>query len=286
MVSGRLRKISALRYSCKMHANIHPLIWKPLMLDPDIWHALRAEIEGQLIAQVRDDWGWLHVVDHGDCRYLYFGAPYEQTCIRKDKPHQLVHAYARAMMLGLALGDPQDVLMLGLGGGSLLHALRKACPAANVTVVELRQAVADIAQDHFQIELSADSLIIADAKQQLRQFSAASCDLLFADLFYDNRMHPWQEQHKFFQQAKTVLRPDGWLVINFDAPRLTDSDSSLSLRDVFPTLFSVTTRDDNQIVLASAQSGFELSDHLEKVDALGRLLEIPLLPLMKNVREH
>jgi spermidine synthase len=255
--------------------------------DSDIWQTLRSEIEGQLVAQHRDEWGWLHVVDHGDCRYLYFGAPYEQTCIRKDKPHQLVHEYARAMSLAFALAQPRDAILLGLGGGSLLHALQKACPDANTSVVEMRPQVAVIAREYFQLDSLRDGqLIIADAKQQLRLFPTESCDLLLADLFYDNRMHPWQEQQKFFLQCRKLLRPDGWLAINFDAPRLVDSESCYPLADLFPTLLSVTTRDDNQIVLASPQSRFDIEDHLPAIEQLEQQLEIPLRPLLKNLREH
>ena len=129
------------------------------------------------------------------------------------------------MALAFALARPREVILLGLGGGSLLHALRKACPDANAAVVEMRPQVVAIAREYFQLDSLQDGqLIIADAKQQLRLFPSQSCDLLLADLFYDNRMHPWQEQQKFFLQAQKCLRPGGWLAINFDSPRLVDSD--------------------------------------------------------------
>lgn len=256
------------------------------MHDADIWQTLRREVGGRLVAQQRDEWGWLHVVDHEDCRYLYFGAPYEQSCILRAKPWRLVHEYARAMMLGAAFSAPHDILMLGLGGGSLAHAIRRGCPQANLTVVELRPAVAAIARDYFQLDfLPDDQLIMGDARQRLREFPPHSCDLLLADLFFDDRMHPLQAQHKFFQRCRDLLRPEGWLVVNFDAPRI-DSGGCQSLFDLFPTMLSLTTRDDNQIVLASLDSTVDPLQAAPAVERLGQQLEVPLLPLLAQMRQH
>lgn len=254
--------------------------------DSDIWQTLRREIDGHLIAQQRDEWGWLHVVDQGERRYLYFGAPYEQSCIQRENPWQLAHEYARAMMLGAAFSVPRDILMLGLGGGSLVHAVARGFADARLTVVELRQAVADMARQHFQLDFLPDEqLIIADAKQQIRHFSPQSCDLLLADLFYDDRMHPWQEQHKFFLRCRALLRPEGWLVINFDAPRI-ETGGCQSLFELFPTVLSVTTRDDNQIVLASLDAQFDRHVMEAAVEQLEQQIEVPLLPLLARMQQH
>lgn len=257
------------------------------MHDSEVWQTLRQETGGRLIAQERDDWGWLHVVDQGDRRYLYFGAPFEQSCILREKPWQLVHDYARAMMLGCVLAEPRDVLMLGLGGGSLLHSVRRGCPEAAVTVVELRPQVAALAREYFELEFLRDEqLIIADAKQQLRRFPPQAFDLLLADLFYDDRMHPWQEQHKFFMQCRNLLRADGWLAINFDSPRLVEGSSGAALFEWFPTVLSVTTRDDNQIVLATLQADFDEEAFEAGIAVLEQRLEVPLLPLLNRLHRH
>lgn len=252
------------------------------MTHSDIWQQIRHEIEGRLIYRTRDELGELFVVDHKEHRLLYFGAPYEQSCISRDKPHQPVHEYARAMLMVLAWAQPERVLMLGLGGGTLVHAVKRAFPPTELTIIELRAEVADVARHYFQLEhLTNTDIIIADAKQQARAQPADTYDILFADLFTDNRMHPWQQQHKFFVQCQRLLRDHGWLVINFD--QYQDDPCLNSLCTLFPTVLSLHTRDGNHVVLASKQPGFDPDDHTGPLERLEHQLEVSLQGLFAQL---
>ena len=252
----------------------------------DLWHSIRHEIEGQLVFRTDDELGELFVVDHGERRLLYFGAPYEQSCICREAPFRPVHEYARAMLLVLAWAQPEDVLILGLGGGTLIHAIRHSVPDAEVRVVELRESVIRIAREFFQLENDTRlDVVHGDAKVYCRSATPESCDILFADLFTDNRMHPWQQQHKFLVQAHKMLRKHGWLVINFDRYQEPGSPCMNSLLSLFPTLLSVITRDGNHVILASPAGGFDLAEHVGAVEPLAARLEVPLAALLTDVMD-
>jgi spermidine synthase len=49
----------------------------------------------------------------------------------------------------LFMAEPRSVLLIGLGGCSLVHFLRAAFPTCSIYVVEIREAVIDLAHDFF-----------------------------------------------------------------------------------------------------------------------------------------
>lgn len=257
------------------------------MSSTSIWDRLRDEVVGQLVFKTRDEWGQIFVVDHGDTRALYFGAPCEQSRICREKPYQVIHEYARVMSLGLALVKPDNVLMLGLGGGSLLQALIRANPAAHPTVIEQREEVVIIARDFFQLPpLSEEQLIVGDARNYLRLIDAGSQDLIFSDLFFDDRMLKWQQQRKFLSLCHQILRPSGWLVINFDHVLEEGLPTMNALCAQFPTVLSWRTQEDNHVVLASPQHGFDATAWNDAVHRLQEQLEVPLLNLFSGLKHH
>src|SRR5512135_1665010 len=107
------------------------------------------KIDGTIVHHCRDEFGEIIVADDGVIRSLYFG-DILQSCIRLDQPASLIHEYNQAMMSSLIFkADPRTVLLVGLGGCSLVNFLRSAFPACAIDIVEIRQKVIDLARDHF-----------------------------------------------------------------------------------------------------------------------------------------
>ncbi|MBT6146034.1 MAG: spermidine synthase, partial [Gemmatimonadetes bacterium] len=76
------------------------------------------------------------------------------------RPDELALEYTRCMMMALLFLDavPRRVLMLGLGGGSLVKFLLRWCQDCDVDVAELRPAVVDVAQRFFGLPETDDRL--------------------------------------------------------------------------------------------------------------------------------
>ena len=199
------------------------------------------------------------VVDLQGRRYLYFGAPFEQSCISLTKPFQPAHDYARAMLLPLGFREPAELLLMGLGGGSLVHAAHHVYPQASLRVFEQRPLVVEIARHYFDLpQLEEGAVVIGDARLLIRDEPANHYDIVFADLFSDDKMLPWQQQAKFFAQCRRILNEQGWLIINYDHLLGDDSTVIRQLRSHFSHVLSFVTREDNQVIMATPDSAFVL----------------------------
>src|SRR5262249_43038878 len=76
---------------------------------------------------------------------------HNQSCRDSNDPKRLVFQYTQSMLASTLLLDPspQNVLIVGLGGGTLPTALAELYPNAHIDVVEIDPAVTAIAQRYF-----------------------------------------------------------------------------------------------------------------------------------------
>src|SRR5690606_28313210 len=92
-----------------------------------------------------------------------------QSRMRLDDPNALDLDYSRVMMAFLLLQpQPESILVIGLGGGSLPKYCRQHLPAAHITVVENNPAVI-AARDTFQVPPDDErfSVVCADGAEFL-----------------------------------------------------------------------------------------------------------------------
>lgn len=252
----------------------------------ETWTSIKHYFGGHVVHRSRDEWGDILVVDNRHLRVMSFGSAFEQSCIDLRTPHVPVHEYARAMLLSLAFTTPRHMTLLGLGGGALVSSLRHALPDCPLQVVELREEVAQVAQDYFGLIPNERLMIqIEDARQYLRNAEPASTDLLFSDMYYSADMNPFQRQKKFIQHCQRVLTDDGWLVINYH--RLPDGDDPFFnwMRQSFPTLYTCATGSGNQVVLASKGPCPDVATVRDKTGELEMKLGARLIPLLLKLEK-
>ncbi len=78
------------------------------------------------------------MLDTEGMRHLYFDLQAVQSSMRLDDPDALVTAYARKMMAFLLFNrSPRHILMIGLGGGSLVKFCHRHLLETRLTVVEI-----------------------------------------------------------------------------------------------------------------------------------------------------
>lgn len=238
----------------------------------------------EYVVALSDEWGDIFIVEYDDFRVLKFDEFYEQSKMRLSVPQQPVFDYIKAMLLGAAFSPCQDVLMLGLGGGSLVRSLYHFNADIQMTVVEIRPAVIELAFQYFSLPSSPQIQIIqADAKQYLTQ-SDGQFDVIFADLFWALHMDPFQSQRLFFSNCKRKLRDHGWLAINYEQHAEIDDKLLQMLYHYFDDVLLCAIPNGNAVILAGSlqQSGgmesfYQRLTALEarlqcKMDILGRKL--------------
>lgn len=173
-------------------------------------------IPGNEIYRCYDDLGPIRVFEEGSRRYLAFSEDSQQSAVDLTRPCDLVFEYTQAMMLSLIyFPSPKRITLLGLGGGSLVHALHNYDPTTLIDAAELRPQVINVAQNWFGLPTDDDRLNISaiDAQEYMSEFNGET-DLIFADIYNDNGMLEMQLSSAFINDCVNSLSQNGILVLN------------------------------------------------------------------------
>jgi spermidine synthase len=181
---------------------------------------LMNKYDGLLVYQAYDDNGLLEIVEADGIRSLHFGTSPRQSSMSLDDKDRLELDYVRAMTcFQLFKKDvSDDVLMLGLGGGSLTKFLLHSQTECHIKVIEFRKAVVKIARSHFELPSDPRLKVIIDDGGyyvcQRVQSHKASYGLMFIDAFDHDSMASSVCDEAFFFAAKQLLKRDAMLIIN------------------------------------------------------------------------
>lgn len=174
----------------------------------------------QLIYQIEDNDGIIEVKEENHLRLLHFNSAPFQSAMSLKNPEQLHFDYVKAMMSFLLfneIGD-DDILLVGLGGGSLAKYLLQHFPDCRVEAVEYRAAVAEIAHDYFELPRNNRLNVVIDdgaryVKERLnlqREFYS----VIMLDAYDATGMAESLCQPQFFAACQAMLKKDGILVVN------------------------------------------------------------------------
>lgn len=156
---------------------------------------------------------------HKGRRTLAFESGDVQSEMLLARPYALALQYTRAMMcFALFVPRPRHILMVGLGGGSLVKFCHRHFPDCRVTVVELR---ADVIALRGRFRVPPDDarlrVIEADAVEHVRTLAARGqrrFDVILVDGFGAEGLPPALGGAAFYRDCRAVLRDGGVLVAN------------------------------------------------------------------------
>lgn len=194
----------------------------------------RRRYGGDLIHFRRDEAGIIEVVDTGNIRSLHFGNANRQSALSLIQPDHIELSYVRAMLLNLVFcPTPQRILVLGLGGGSLVKFLLQHYPDARLVAVEYRSGIPPVAREFFGLpDDERLQLIQADACDHVCQAIACNTDPfdhIYIDAFDQEGLSPSINQAAFFAACSQLLHPSGSLAINLWGHHRLCLDYSLRL---------------------------------------------------------
>lgn len=158
-----------------------------------------------------------------------------------DKPHELQIPYTRYMFASYLLRPEQErVLIVGLGGGSMVHFLKHYEPKLKVDVVEIDPAVVRIAEKYFNLKSGGNVTILTkDAFDYLKN-AEARYDVIYMDAFLkpaagtdDNGVPAHLKTVEFYKLIQKKLTADGLVVYNVH-PHDKAQDDLKNIRDAFP----------------------------------------------------
>ncbi|MGE5386625.1 MAG: spermidine synthase-like protein [Betaproteobacteria bacterium] len=226
-----------------------------LMLEPP-WSDADALREQLLDAT----YGKPFVIDDGELRYLYFSISLMQSAMRLKTPNTLELRYTQKMM-GFLLFNPRPkrIVLIGLGGGSLIKFCYHRLPATHITAIEIDPHVLAL-REAFLLPPDDERLqtLQADGAEHLEQ-TEKGIDVLLLDAFDKTGFAPGLANRDFLESAHAKLSGSGILVINLAGGR----DSYEGLIDLVLEVFDhqalllPVPKDGNNVLFAFKERNFE-----------------------------
>ena len=217
--------------------------------------ALTAAVTGaQEIYQEKSLYRNILVYEEQGLRCMKFGrqGTGRQTCISLKNPDALVLSYTRMLLGAFYLKpEPQKILIIGLGGGSLPSALKKIVPRARIETIELDPSVAKVAERFFGFTPGKDNTVaIEDGRVFVKraQRQGKKYDLVILDAFDHVYVPEHMLTREYLLEVKSLLEKDGVLAANtFSSSRLYDAESA-TYAGVFGAFYNLKT--ENRVILA------------------------------------
>ena len=159
-----------------------------------------------------------NVSELGNIRSLHLGTQTIQSSMNIHNPSELVLSYSRAMMAWLLFAEklPENMVQIGLGGGSFARWLAANLPDTCQIVVEINPQVIHIARTSFQLppENEQFQIIEADGAQYIKIFNK-NIDLIMVDGFDGVQIVDELVETDFFTDCRQALRENGIFVTNW-----------------------------------------------------------------------
>ncbi|MEN3354623.1 MAG: spermidine synthase [Betaproteobacteria bacterium] len=203
-----------------------------------------------------DDRETVYVSERYGVRSLHIGSDTIQSSMRLARPTDLELSYTRSMMAFLLFAPPPaDVLMIGLGGGSLAKFVYHRLSATRTRVIEVSPQVVAIARQYFFVPQDDPRIevIVADAAAYVRHDDFRA-DILVVDGYAADSHVEELASYDFYAACRKRLKPRGMIVVNLWGGDKVFNALLQRIRTAFPggTLCLPAERPGNVIVF-----GFE-----------------------------
>ena len=234
----------------------------------------------------------IEIVEEDGVRVLQIGGNAIQSAMRLDAPDRIELDYVRAMMAFLLFHPgPRDVLLVGLGGGSMARFIHQRMPDTRVTVVEIDPGVVTVARRYFRFpeEDARLEIVIGDGAGAVPQLPA-SCDVLVVDGFVNGRPAKGLCTRSFYDSAFAALRPGGVMVANFmsDDKRIETHCGRIAESFGRSPALVLAEEGDNLIAFAlrNGPSRIAWAELKARARAAQRLFDLPLEDCLADLRRR
>ena len=224
----------------------------------------RSNVPGTLEAEVRSEFSLIRVRRQGTVRSLIFvrdsGQEMIESMINLKKPHELLASYSRFMFASYLLAPKQQrALIVGLGGGAMVHFYRHYDPDVKVDAVEIDPQVVRIAKEFFATPSDGNSQLITDDAFHFLPAATTPYDVIYMDAFLkpsaatDMTGLPLTlKTVEFYKGLRRKLTPDGLVVVNLNVHPRVGNDLAV-LRTAFAQTYVFKAQTPNLVVLCQPE---------------------------------
>jgi len=198
------------------------------------------------------------VEDKGDLRCLKFNvksSKTQQSCFMKSQPEKLYFNYTKLLLSSLLINpNPQKILIIGLGGGTMSNTLHQLLPKSQIDNIEIDNSVIKVAREYFSFFENDDIRAISqDGRVFVKRalLKKQQYDWIILDAFNGDYIPEHLMTKEFLEEIKQLLTPQGVLTANtFSVSKLYDYESA-TYKDVFGDFYQVRNlKNSNRVILA------------------------------------
>lgn len=195
-------------------------------------------------------------------------------------PQQVVTGYVWDLLLLPVFFYPpktiKRVLVLGVGGGAVIHSLQHFIAPESIDGVELDAVHVQIAQRYFGISGADVTLHTADAIRWVAAYTGAKFDVIIDDVFADYEGQPVQVAEatpQWLALLRKHLTPQGMVIKNFvDQKTLTTALRQYNIQSGFKSAFALAGLKDQNRVAVFARANLQVSDLRKHITTMPQLV--------------
>jgi len=166
-----------------------------------------------------------------------------QTCVSLKNRDHLVMNYTKMMLGALYLGpNPQKMLIIGVGGGTLPTTLSSLFPTAEIHAIEIDPAVINVAKKYFDFKPGKNITVFEEdgrvfVRRAIRK--GYEYDLVLLDAFDHEYIPEHLLTKEFLEEVKKIILPGGVLAANTWATSRLYDHESVTYESVFGKFYNL-----------------------------------------------
>ncbi len=168
------------------------------------------------IRKPEEDSESVYISEKSGVRTLHIGSDTVQSSMRIARPNDLEVAYTRSMMAFLLFDPgPREVLMVGLGGGSLAKFIYHRIPHSRTVAIEVNPRVVTIAREYFLVPPDDERLtVVVDDGATYLHRERLNADVIVIDGYDAQSQVEALSTPAFYRDCARVLGESGIMVVN------------------------------------------------------------------------
>jgi len=212
-----------------------------------------------------------------------------QSCFNPKTPKKLVFNYAKMTMAAvLFVPEPKNILIVGLGGGTIPMAFHRLFSRATIHAIEIDTAVIKVAKKYFDLVENHNVKIFSqDGRVFTKRAKSRSVkyDLIVLDAFNGDYIPEHLMTQEYLQENRSILSESGLLVSNtFSTSALYDHESA-TYASVFANLVSFKRSETNNRVLFAPTNKPNRPIIMKRAEEFKNRMETYDVPIMEYAND-